>query len=37
MGPPEGPSPGAEAVQEGPAVGDNINAETGQAIRGEGV
>ena len=37
MGPSEGPAPGAEAVQEGPAVGDDVDAAAGQAIRGEGV
>lgn len=37
MGPPEGPAPSAEALQEGPAVGGAVGSEAGQAIRGEGV
>ena len=37
MGPSSGPAPGAEAVQEGPVVGDDVDAAAGQAIRGEGV
>jgi hypothetical protein len=37
VGSSEGPAPGAEAVQEGPALGEDIDGEAGQAVRGEGV